>query len=100
MRLSPSDIVFAVAKIERVRPSEIFSPSRKAPHARARQLAMYLCRESGMSLKRTGRFFHRRHSTVVHAYGLVAALVSGDAEYRLKVESVRQAARVSTREAA
>src|SRR5512132_8669 len=48
---------------------DILSPSRAAPAARARQLAMYLTRKlTDLSLPATARAFNRRdHTTVLHA---------------------------------
>jgi chromosomal replication initiator protein len=48
---------------------DILSPSRAAPVARARQLAMYLTRKlTELSLPATARAFNRRdHTTVLHA---------------------------------
>jgi chromosomal replication initiator protein len=48
---------------------DILSPSRAAPVARARQLAMYLTRKlTDLSLPATARAFNRRdHTTVLHA---------------------------------
>jgi chromosomal replication initiator protein len=59
----------AVAAKLGLSPDDILSPSRTAPVARARQLAMYLTRElTDLSLPAIAQVFNRRdHTTVLHA---------------------------------
>src|SRR5262249_49080001 len=59
----------------------ILSPSRTAPIARARQLAMYLTRElTDLSLPAIAEAFHRRdHTTVMHAIRRVERTALEDA---------------------
>jgi len=93
MRIAPMDIVDAACAAEHIPPSRIFTRSRKSSVARARQIAMYLCRRvCGMSFPRVGMFFERHHATVVHACTTVEARISGDVAFGVKVHSVREAA--------
>jgi chromosomal replication initiator protein len=63
------EIQAAVAARFEVSPEQLLSPSRGAPVARARQVAMYLARElTELSLPEIARAFNRRdHTTVMHA---------------------------------
>ena len=52
-----------------LKPKEVFdvlSSCRKPDLVDARQMAMLLMRERGMSLKNIGRFMNRDHSTVIY----------------------------------
>jgi chromosomal replication initiator protein len=101
MRLAPPDIVDAAAQAERIPPSSLFTRSRKSRIARARQIAMYLCRkQSGMSFPRIGMFFERDPSVVQRACAVVAARISSDDEFRAKVSQIRERAHHTERVAA
>jgi chromosomal replication initiator protein len=102
MRLAPIDIVDAAALDEQIPTSLIFTRSRKSPVARARQVAMYLCRNlSGMSFPRIGLFFERDHSTVHHDYAVVAARIRNDEAFRSKVSRIQERAhQIAEKEAA
>ncbi len=60
--------------------SELTGPSRRQPLARARQIAMYLCRDlTDLSLPKIGREFGGRdHTTVIHALERVKSLMQSD----------------------
>ena len=68
-RPSVEEITEAVAARFAISPEQLLSPSRAAPVARARQVAMYLSRElTELSLPEIARAFNRRdHTTVLHA---------------------------------
>ena len=67
--LEPRQVQEAVATRLDLSVDELLSPSRTAPVARARQLAMYLTRElTDLSLPAIAQAFNRRdHTTVLHA---------------------------------
>ncbi|MDP8959054.1 MAG: chromosomal replication initiator protein DnaA [Actinomycetota bacterium] len=60
--------------------ADLKSPSRRQPLARARQVAMYLCREhTDLSLPKIGAVFGGRdHTTVIHAVEKVKRLMQSD----------------------
>jgi chromosomal replication initiator protein len=63
-----SDVQEAVCAVLHLSLDELLSARRTPRIARARQLAMYLCREvTGLSLAAIARDFKRDHSTVLHA---------------------------------
>lgn len=62
------NIVRDVEKITGIPHHIILGESRIKEVSYARQLAMYRCvTETGASLTRVGRFFHRDHATIQHA---------------------------------
>jgi len=68
--LDAAEIIEQVADYYRLTEDDLLSRSRKQEIAKARQIAMYLCRElTDDSYSRIGtRFGGRDHSTVIHAY--------------------------------
>ncbi len=62
--------------------ADLLGPSRKQPLARARQIAMYLCRElTDLSLPKIGAAFGGRdHTTVMHAVDKIKGLMERDKE--------------------
>jgi hypothetical protein len=52
---------------------DLISPSRTQRLARIRQLAMWRCRQAGVSFPEIGRHFGRDHSTVLHAVRKIEA---------------------------
>jgi chromosomal replication initiator protein len=68
--LDAADIIEQVADYFRLSEDDLLSRSRKQKIAKARQIAMYLCRElTDDSYAHIGtRFGGRDHSTVIHAY--------------------------------
>ncbi|MGD9613779.1 MAG: helix-turn-helix domain-containing protein [Alphaproteobacteria bacterium] len=76
-------------------PAAILSASfRSAPIAQARQVAMYLARETtGRSFPAIGRHFGGRdHSTVVHGVKTVAARIAADPDFAAEMAGLRAAA--------
>jgi hypothetical protein len=72
-RLKP--IIRAVAKHYDVPLGDLVSCRRTRGIVRPRHVAMYLAKElTGHTFPMIGRAFAREHSTVVHAYGQIAAL--------------------------
>jgi len=63
---------------------------RRTQHvAFCRQVAMYLCRKlTGCSFPVIGAGFGRDHSTVIHAYNLVARRVNKDAAFRGLIQKI------------
>lgn len=67
--IAPIDIINTIASYYKITPDEIFGQSRTAGIVRARQIAMYLCREqTNLSLPKIGQLFGGRdHTTVMYA---------------------------------
>ena len=68
--------------VSRGRLDILVGPSRRQPLVRARQTAMYLCRElTDLSLPKIGRAFGGRdHTTVLHACRKIAELRESSAD--------------------
>jgi|SRR4051794_21682832 hypothetical protein len=57
-----------------ITPDELISPTRTLRLVRIRQLAMWRCRQAGVSLPKIGRYFgNRDHTTVLHAVRKIEA---------------------------
>ncbi len=78
--LTTDEIIHATSESFRVSVTDLLGPSRRQPLARARQVAMYLCRElTDLSLPKIGRCFGGRdHTTVIHAIERVKSLMQSD----------------------
>ncbi|MBN1825088.1 MAG: chromosomal replication initiator protein DnaA [Candidatus Eisenbacteria bacterium] len=78
----------AVAKEFHVPDDAMVSKRRTADIALARQVAMYLARElAGLSLKQIGtRFGGRDHTTVLHGFQKVEAMMKADDEFRARID--------------
>jgi chromosomal replication initiator protein len=89
-RPDPRQVQEAVAARLGLSVDEILSPTRSAPVARARQLAMYLTRElTDLSLPAIAQAFNRRdHTTVMHAIRKVESGALEDASLSRAVEEL------------
>jgi chromosomal replication initiator protein len=78
--ISPGRILAATAEAFGVTISDLEGPSRRQPLARARQVAMYVCRElTDLSLPKIGTLFGGRdHTTVLHGVNTVGRLMKTD----------------------
>jgi chromosomal replication initiator protein len=78
--ITPGRILAATAAAFDVTITELESPSRRQPLARARQVAMYLCRQlTDLSLPKIGQLFGSRdHTTVMHGVSTVHRLIQTD----------------------
>ena len=88
--LEPRQVQDAVAARLGLSVEQILSPTRSAPVARARQLAMYLTRElTDLSLPAIAEAFNRRdHTTVMHAIRKVEKGALEDATLSRAVEEL------------
>ena len=88
--LEPRQVQEAVAARLGLSVEQILSPTRSAPVARARQLAMYLTRElTDLSLPAIAQAFNRRdHTTVMHAIRKVEKGALEDASLSRAVEEL------------
>ena len=78
--ITPGRILAATAAAFDVTIPDFEGPSRRQPLARARQVAMYLCRQlTDLSLPRIGTLFGGRdHTTVLHGINTVQRLIQTD----------------------
>jgi chromosomal replication initiator protein len=74
-----------------VRLADLKSKKRTQHIAFCRQVAMYLCRKlTDSSFPCIGESFGRDHSTVIHAYNLIARRVSSDSAFRISIEKIER----------
>src|SRR6266436_3285388 len=74
-----------------IRLTELKSKKRTQHIAFCRQVAMYLCRKlTESSFPAIGDAFGRDHSTVIHAYNLIARRISNDSAFRFSIEKVER----------
>ncbi|PSQ89048.1 MAG: chromosomal replication initiator protein DnaA, partial [Bacteroidetes bacterium QH_2_63_10] len=75
----------------RLEKGDLLSRSRKQSVAKARQIAMYLCRElTEDSYAHIGsRFGGRDHSTVIHAYRKIDEDLTSDSDLQDDVSSLK-----------
>ena len=95
--ISPGRVLAATAESFGVSIIDLEGPSRKQPLARARQVAMYLCRElTDLSLPKIGALFGGRdHTTVLHGVNNVARLMKEDQHLFDRVTALLQSLRKS-----
>lgn len=80
-----------VADFFHIRLADLKSKKRTQHIAFCRQVAMYLCRKlTGNSFPVIGDAFGRDHSTVIHAYNLIARRVANDSAFRLSIEKIER----------
>ena len=74
-----------------IRLTELKSKKRTQHIAFCRQVAMYLCRKlTENSFPAIGEAFGRDHSTVIHAYNLIARRIGNDSAFRFSIEKVER----------
>ena len=74
-----------------IRLVELKSKKRPQHIAFCRQVAMYLCRKlTDSSFPAIGAAFGRDHSTVIHAYNLIARRIGNDSAFRFSIEKVER----------
>jgi chromosomal replication initiator protein len=67
------------------------SKKRTQHIAFCRQVAMYLARKlTDSSFPVIGEHFGRDHSTVIHAYNLIARRISNDSAFRMSIEKIER----------
>ena len=83
-----------------IRLADLKSKKRTQHIAFCRQVAMYLCRKlTDSSFPVIGEHFGRDHSTVIHAYNLIARRVSNDSAFRMSIEKIERELKVDQRPA-
>jgi chromosomal replication initiator protein len=86
--ISIEEVIRCVAKHYGLKPGELKSPKRAKPITRARQVAMYLCRElTSESFPEIGsRFGGRDHATVIHGVNKITALLEVDSDLQSDIQ--------------
>jgi len=94
-RIGPGQILPATAAAFGVSIADLEGPSRRQPLARARQVAMYICRElTDLSLPKIGQLFGGRdHTTVLHGVNTVKRLIQTDQDLFQRVTALLQSLR-------
>jgi chromosomal replication initiator protein len=95
--ISPGRILAATAEAFGVSIADLEGPSRRQPLARARQVAMYVCRElTDLSLPKIGKLFGGRdHTTVIHGVNTVGNLITTDETLFDRVTALLQGLRTT-----
>ena len=89
--VKPAAVVDLVAKVYNLSVDRLLSPDRSRDVALPRQIAMYLMRETNLSLPQIGQALGGRdHTTVMYACEKVADLLERDDKVRRQVVEIRQ----------
>jgi chromosomal replication initiator protein len=89
--VTPTAILFAVARYYGVNSDELKGKSRHKQIVEPRQIAMYLLREDAhLSTPDIGRLLNRDHTTVLHASKQIASDIARDGASRAAVRGVRE----------
>jgi chromosomal replication initiator protein len=87
-----------VADFFHIRLVDLKSKKRTQHIAFCRQVAMYLCRKlTDSSFPVIGEHFGRDHSTVIHAYNLIARRVGNDSAFRMSIEKIERELKIDPR---
>ena len=82
-----------------IRLADLKSKKRTQRIAFCRQVAMYLCRKiTSNSFPSIGDHFGRDHSTVIHAYNLIARRVGNDSAFRMSIEKIERELKIDHRQ--
>jgi chromosomal replication initiator protein len=100
--LSPKHVQTIVAEQLGLRRAQLLGPCRVPRIVLARHVAMLLCLEElqGASLPQVGRWFHRDHTTVLHARDVICRKIAADPKFAKKVEELRRIIKATHRRAA
>jgi chromosomal replication initiator protein len=80
-----------VADFFHIKLTDLKSKKRTQHIAFCRQVAMYLCRKmTDSSFPAIGESFGRDHSTVIHAYNLIARRIANDSAFRFSIEKIER----------
>jgi chromosomal replication initiator protein len=86
-------IVRIVCDVYRVTPKLLLGRERWQPLVEARQIAMVIVRNRGMTYQRTGKMFDRDHGTIIHACRNIANRIETDRHAKARWEYVKHLAR-------
>ncbi len=91
-RLSPQEVLDAVAKYFNVKPTALKGPKRDRPIARPRQVVMYLCKtELALTLNDVGGLLGGRdHTTIMYGVDTITRELSINERLREAVEGIKR----------
>ena len=97
--LSPKLVQTIVARQFGLTRAQLLGPRHLPRIVLARHIAMLLCLEElrGASLPQVGRWFHRDHTSVLHARDAMRRKIAVDPEFARQVEELRQISRLPKR---
>ncbi|MGH7881195.1 MAG: chromosomal replication initiator protein DnaA, partial [Candidatus Binataceae bacterium] len=85
-----------VADYFHIRLADLKSKKRTQHIAFCRQVAMFICRKmTDSSFPTIGEHFGRDHSTVIHAYNLIARRIASDSAFRFAIEKIERELKVT-----
>ena len=77
-------------KTNGIKPSDLRSKRRTQRVSLARNVAMYLLyKRFGLTLDDTGRFLHRDHTTVIHAYEKIKRCLNEDTLLAQEIDQIK-----------
>lgn len=89
-KITAEDIQQIVADRYHIKLQDLKGKSRKREIVMPRQIAMYLCRDMlSVSLVSVANEFNRDHSTVMHGYEKIEAMIEEDQDFRAEIEEIR-----------
>jgi len=80
-----------VAQYNDVTVKDLKSSARNQKVSKARQIAVYICREIlNMSYESIGEYFHKKHTTVMYSCNNIAEKIPNDKDIQQTIEDIKQ----------